>query len=269
MSGRYRFDTATPPRIYEVSKVGSVTIDHAALIRDASARLAGIVECGDQDAPVAACPGWAVRDLAAHVGHGQRYWAWVLRRQSTEAPVPGAGPGELAGADLMSWVIEGADLLASAIERLDPAAPTWAWWPGPVTVEQVARHQAHEVALHRWDAEETGGAEPETFPAEQAADGIDELLHVTHAAVTNPWAGASGVLVIDPDDIEQGWTLDCTGDRPMVHDGAASVSQCRLFGPAADVQLLLWGRPRSFRYRGDASLIADLLSWPDLGAAFP
>jgi hypothetical protein len=124
----------------------------------------------------------------------------------------------------------------------------------------VARHQAHEVALHRWDAEETGGAEPSPFPAEQAADGIDELLHVTLSAETTPWTGAAGILVIDPDDVEQGWTVDCTG--PVVHDGARPSSTCRLLGPASDVQLLLWNRPRPFRYRGDAALLTDLLGWP-------
>jgi hypothetical protein len=131
-------------------------------------------------------------------------------------------------------------------------------------VGQVARHQLHEVALHRWDAEETGGSEPEPFPAEQAGDGIDELLHVTLAAVGRPWQGRAGVLAIAPDDVERGWTLDCTADRPVAHDGAASAADCRLLGPAADVQLLLWGRPRPFRYRGDAGLLTDLLAWPDL-----
>ena len=237
-------------------------IDHVATIRRESARLAGVVASGDQDAEVAACPGWAVRDLAAHVGEVQRFWAWVLGRASTAEPTRPEVPVESPGPDLVSWPTGGTDLLVTAIQALDPAQPTWAWWPGPCTVGQVARHQAHEVALHRWDAEETGGAEPSPFPAEQAADGIDELLHVTLSAETSPWTGAGGVLVIDPDDVEQGWTVDCTGPRPVVHDGAEASSTCRLLGPAADVQLLLWNRPRPFRYRGDAALLTDLLGWP-------
>lgn len=185
-------------------------------------------------------------------------------RRSTAAPVAGEAPHEEPGRDLVAWLTGGADLLVTAVQALDPGMPTWAWWPGPHTVGQVARHQVHEVAVHRWDAEETGGAEPEPFPPEQAADGIDELLHANLAAETRAWEGRSGVLVIDPDDVDRGWTLDCTGSRPAVHDGAASSSGCRLLGPAADVQLLLWGRPRSFRYRGDATLLTDLLAWPSL-----
>lgn len=237
-------------------------IDHVAAIRAESARLARIVAAGDQDAPLAACPGWAVRDLAAHIGEVQRFWAWVLHRGSTGRPGVGEAPIEVPGADLVSWVIGGADQLVTAIQAVEPEAPTWAWWPGPHTAAQVARHQVHEVALHRWDAEETGGSEPQPFPADQAADGIDELLHVTLAAEARPWRGTAGVLVIDPDDVDRGWTLDCTGPRPVVHDGAAGASTCRLLGPAADVQLLLWGRPRQFRYRGDAELLTDLLGWP-------
>lgn len=241
-----------------------MSIDNVAAIRRESARLAAVVAAGDEDAEVAACPGWKVRDLAAHVGEVHRFWAWVLERGQTTHPAADEAPVESPGSDLVAWLTGGADLLVTAIQARDPGERTWAWWPGPCTVGQVARHQLHEVALHRWDAEEPGGAEPEPFPAEQAADGIDEMLHVTLSAETGPWKGASGVLVIDPDDVDQGWTLDCTGLRPVVHDGADAASTCRLMGPASDLQLLLWGRPRQFRYRGDAVLLTDLLAWPDL-----
>jgi uncharacterized protein (TIGR03083 family) len=239
-----------------------VPVEEVHAIRRESDRLAAVVAGGDEDAPIAACPGWTVRDLAAHVGEVQRFWAWVLREGVTEHPASDAVPVASPGPDLVSWLAGGADLLVTALQGLDPQTPSWAWWPGPWTVGQVARHQLHEVALHRWDAEETGGSEPEPFPADQAADGIDELLHVTLSAERRPWAGRPGVLVIDPDDVEPGWTLDCTGPLPVVHDGAASTADCRLLGPAADVQLLLWGRPRQFRYRGDAGLLTDLLAWP-------
>jgi len=242
----------------------ALPIDHVAVMRVETARLADVVAGGDQDAPVAACPGWAVRDVAAHVGEVQRFWAWLLEQGRTEQPMAAEVPVVEPEADLPGWLARGAERLAAAILVLEPSTPTWAWWPGPWTVGQVARHQAHEAALHRWDAEEPGGSEPQPFPAEQAADGIDELLHVTLAAETRPWDGRSGVLVLEPDDVERGWTLDCTGPRPVVHDGAAAASGCRLLGPASDVQLLLWGRPRSFRYRGDAGLLTDLLGWPDL-----
>ena len=237
-------------------------IDHVHAIRAESARLAAVVAAGDEDAPVAACPDWSVRDLAAHVGEVQRFWAWSVQRGSTEWPAAAEAPVEKPGADLVSWLTGGSDLLVTALQGLDPAEPTWAWWPGPATVGQVARHQVHEAALHRWDAEETGGSDPQPFPPEQAGDGIDELLHVTLSAETKPWEGTSGVLVIDPDDLEQGWTVDCTGDRPVVADGAASTADCRLLGSASDLQLLLWNRPRPFRYRGDATLVTDLLAWP-------
>lgn len=240
-----------------------MSLDAVAAIRAESARLAAVVAVGDQDAPVAACPAWTVRDLAAHVGEVQRFWAWVVERGSTEWPRKDEPPVEAPGEDLVAWLTGGTDLLVTALQQTDPEAPTWAWWPGPHTVRQVARHQAHEAALHRWDAEQTGGSEPEPFPPAQAADGIDELLHVTLAAETKAWEGRAGVLVIDPDDVDQGWTMDCTGTRPVVNDGAAASSDCRLLGPASDVQLLLWGRPRQFRYRGDAALLTDLIAWPD------
>jgi uncharacterized protein (TIGR03083 family) len=242
-----------------------VGLDAVAAIRRESGRLAALVAAGDEDAPIAACPGWAVRDAAAHVAEVQRFWAWVVQRGTTAAPDPAEEPTLEPTRDLVSLLTGGAEALVDALQDRDPDEPCWAWWPGPCTVGQVARHQVQEVALHRWDVEVAGGGEPEPFPAEQAADGIDELLFTTFSAMAQPYEGARGVLVIDPDDADEGWTLDLTGGRPEPHRGAASMATTRLLGTASDVQLLLWSRPRTFRYRGEAALLTDLLAWPDLG----
>jgi uncharacterized protein (TIGR03083 family) len=243
-----------------------VLLDHAAAldaIHHETERLADVVAAGDHDAPVAACPGWAVRDVAAHVGEVQRFWAWMVGRGHSGAPDEEV-PREAPGADLGAYVRDGGAELVTALGKAGPDAPSWTWWGDPLTTGAVARHQVHEVALHRWDAEETGGGEPEAWSAEQAADGIDELLLVTHSVETNPWSGPAGVLVIDPDDCDETWTVDCTGAVPSLRRGAPGTYDMRLLGPAADLQLLLWNRPRPFRYRGEPGMLTAFLAWPDL-----
>jgi uncharacterized protein (TIGR03083 family) len=53
----------------------------------------------------------------------------------------------------------------------------WVWWKEPRTVGAIARHQAQEAAVHRWDAQSASGA-PAPLPDALAADGIDEILEI-------------------------------------------------------------------------------------------
>lgn len=226
-------------------------------------RLAAVIDAGDEDAPIAACPDWNVRDLAAHLGEVQRFWAWMVGRGRTDPADRDEIPRQAPGPDLARYVREGGGLLVEALGAAGEDGPSWTWWGEPLTAGAVARHQVHEVAVHRWDAEETGGGEPEPWSPEQAADGIDELLLVTLSVETNPWPGPAGVLVIDPDDVEETWTVDCTGPQPRLHRGAPAAYDMRLLGSAFDLQLLLWNRPRSFRYRGEPGMLTAFLAWPD------
>jgi uncharacterized protein (TIGR03083 family) len=244
-----------------------VPLDHAACIaaiRQETGRFAELLEACDEDAPVAACPDWRVRDVAAHIGEVQRAWAWIVREGPVDRAPWDEVPRTSPGADLAGYVRAGGAELVDALEAAGSGKPVWTWWGEPATAGAVARHQVHEVALHRWDVEETGGGEPEPWSPEQAADGIDELLLVTLSVETNPWTAANGVLAIDPDDADEVWTVDCTGAVPSMRRGDPGTYDLRLLGPAADLQLLLWNRPRSFRYRGEPRMLTAFLAWPDL-----
>lgn len=241
-------------------------LDHSAClaaIDRETTRFADLLAVVDHDAPIAACPGWTVRDVGAHIGEVQRSWAWNVRLGTTER---GDRRPELAapGPDLGRYVRDGAQELLAALDAAGPDAPSWTWWGQPATSGAVARHQVHEVALHRWDVEETGGGDPEPWPDLQAADGIDELLLVTLSVEDASWPGSPAVLVIEPDGVEAAWTVDATGARPALLRGASAAYDLRLSGAAADLQLLLWNRPRSFRYRGDPEVLTAFLAWPDL-----
>jgi hypothetical protein len=53
------------------------------LIEDRSAALRAAASDGDLDSRVPGCPDWSVRDLIAHLGEVQRFWAAVVATRST------------------------------------------------------------------------------------------------------------------------------------------------------------------------------------------
>jgi uncharacterized protein (TIGR03083 family) len=144
-------------------------IDHLAHLRaDADAVLAAL-SVGDPSAPVAACPGWTLRDLVVHLG-GVHRWArqivstGELQRQQEEHEV----------VDLAAWFAEGAAALLDVLAAADPAEPCWSF-----TTDRTKgfwrRRQALETVVHRWDAEHAVG-EPGPIDPVLAADGVAEVV---------------------------------------------------------------------------------------------
>ena len=137
--------------------------------------IADFAQCleGDLSARVGGCPEWDVGELAAHLG-GTHRWA-TAALASREPPNRPAGP---AGADLRQWFDQGAaDLLAELGSR-DPAQPCWSF-AAPHTVGFWVRRQAHETAMHRWDAETAHGL-PARIDPELAVDGVGEVVEMMY-----------------------------------------------------------------------------------------
>ncbi|HYI60191.1 MAG TPA: maleylpyruvate isomerase family mycothiol-dependent enzyme [Acidimicrobiales bacterium] len=204
-------------------------------------------------APVAACPGWDTERLVGHVGRVHR-WATAFLAAGPEGdpgeqigPVPHPPPG----AAVLPWYRESVAGLLAELDRHDPAAEALSF-AGPTTVAFWFRRQAHEVSVHRWDAEEAtapGRAAP-VAPG-LAADGIDEWLGFFAprflAMVGGPPAalvGASVHLHCTDDGLPDGageWLLrlvpgGCEVTRAHAKGDAA------LRGPASDLLLAVWHR---------------------------
>src|SRR5258708_2791631 len=100
-------------------------MDWPVIIRRETAALAAAVD-RDAHPPVRSCPGWAVRDVAHHVGEVHRFGARVVRERleelSRRAPPAAPPDDELAG-----WLKAGADDVIAAAEGVDPATPIWSW----------------------------------------------------------------------------------------------------------------------------------------------
>lgn len=215
---------------------------------------------------VTGCPGWDVERLIGHLGRVHE-WAASFLRLGPDGGTPDAGGRPPAGPDILPWYAERLDGLLAELDRHDPDEPSRSF-AGPAPVAFWHRRQAHETAVHRWDAQDAitpGQADP--IDARLAADGVDEwltvfvprwtqlggatpedligaqlALHCTDAPAGAPdrWIlrlGPDGPQVIDPGDPDG---PDPGGHNPGGHDPAGPAAA--VTGPASDLLLAIWHR---------------------------
>ncbi|MGQ0617931.1 MAG: maleylpyruvate isomerase family mycothiol-dependent enzyme [Acidimicrobiia bacterium] len=207
-------------------------------VRDGAAAVTAAI-AQDNHAPVAACPGWRVGDLAAHVGHVHRWATEVVGSRSTEPVklVPTAVPSD---ENLAGWVTEGAADLVALLAAADLDEPVWTFGPPP-TVRFWPRRQAHETTMHGWDAGTAVGAAP-SIPADLATDGIDETLStvVPMAHRRSRVSGTGESFRFVQSDGAGVW--DLRFDPDGVSRSAPESPDIVLTGSAEDLLLVLWRR---------------------------
>jgi uncharacterized protein (TIGR03083 family) len=161
----------------EISEHIAALSHHGELLAEAAAA-AGLAT------GIPACPGWQVRDLVRHQAYVHGWAARHLTerpaqviREADEAAVLAGGP---ADDELIGAYRAGLARLVAALGGADPAIRCPAFLPAPSPLAFWARRQAHETAIHRFDAQSArreGPPDPrEAFPPDFAIDGIDELI---------------------------------------------------------------------------------------------
>lgn len=220
-----------------------------ALEREAAAFTA-VLEVADLSTPVAACPGWDLTELSAHLA-GTHRWS----RQAVADGVMGREPTP-ALADrsaVVAWYASSAAELLDTLRAAPDDAPCPTFLSPQGTARFWLRRQVHELAVHRYDAESAAGRQP-VLDSELCADGIGEVLEVFL-----PRMRARGLLgdlpasvLLRLTDGTQSWAL---GDGSPV----ASVT-----ADACDLLLLLWKRRdlegSGVRVQGDAKAAAAVLA---------
>ncbi|MFE6409445.1 maleylpyruvate isomerase family mycothiol-dependent enzyme [Streptomyces sp. NPDC057837] len=206
------------------------------------------------DAEVPTCPGWHVRDLLRHTGAVHRWAAsYVTERHTGRRPL--TEPSDLDGAELVAWYRDSHRRLVGALAAAPPGLRCWAFLPAPSPLAFWTRRQAHETAVHRFDAESARGGEPTAVTPEFATDGIDELLRGFHARersrVRTP---GPRVLRVRADDTGAVWTVRLSPEPPVTERGASGEAECELSGPAGQLYLALWNRAPLPSVRGDRAL---------------
>ena len=246
-----------PERYHEVITVSTAT-------------LAGLVDGADLASPVPSCPEWTLRQLATHVGRGQRWAAQIVNTRSAYAiafrEVPGGripdDPAEHAG-----WLRAGADRLVTALGEAGEV-PVWAFG------EQQpagfwARRMTHETTVHAVDAQLTaapGNGRP-AIAADVAADGIDEWLTVLAGpADGEPDLRAAGLAVGESLHVHASDVPEGTGEWVVRHDPAGITvrhahekATLALRGGASDLLLVLLRRlppdGQAVQVHGDPDLL--------------
>lgn len=248
------------------------------------------------DARVPGCPEWSVRELGAHIGRVQRFWAAAVAAGMDESAAWGPPPREAIadpepGADVVGWLAGSEAQLIGALAAAGPDAPCWTWWsrsasreeaaesrlpessirsssiPAPSTAGAVARHQVQEAAVHAFDAQEAIGR-PQPIPAAMAVDGVAEFLQVM-AGSAGPWPHPpAAVLLVAHEGPSWRLRLD-EGGIGVVDDANGGPDpdarpDATMRGSASDLVLALYRRiPLSAVDCDDEGLLRRLVDWPN------
>jgi uncharacterized protein (TIGR03083 family) len=232
-----------------------------AIERESAALAEAMRRPGALAGTVAACPGWTGLELLLHIGEVQAFWTAAVRAGGPQPKVPDAEPG---GADPLEWYDEMRAGLVKALRDTPPDAPVWVWWQdGTDSALEVARRQAHEAAVHRWDAQAiTGRADP--IAPDLAADGTSEYCQrILRRWDGASWSGPAGVLRLVAEDTGGAWLirLDPT---PALVPAAEGEPLATVRGTASDLDLWLWRRVSAVRSEGDPAVVEAFLAWADL-----
>ncbi len=201
-------------------------------------------EHGPIDAPIAACPGWDVRQLVEHMAHIHRWADFAVRNARRPDDSELDTPGD--DVDLADWLRVGAATLAEGLAAADPQAETWHVFAVERKIWVWARRQAMETAVHRWDAEAAIAGRAE-LDAELAGQGVLEYFELAvprilkRQGVLAPTVrlgvhchdlggGVGGDVTVWTDGDGYHWTTEH-------RDVDATLS-----GPSASLLLLLMGR---------------------------
>lgn len=241
------------------------------------ARFGDVLRDADPAARVPTCPDWTADDLLWHVaGEAFAFWTAVLRLRDIQAVEDLPDPDRPAGHDdLLAFWERSRDLMIDALRGVQDDEPIWTW-SADHTAGFIKRRMAHEMLIHRVDAELTVGRRSD-IAADFAADGVDEVLR--HFFGNRPdWARWDGgaptgpVGRVETTDTGDAWairlgTLSGTDPRGQVYTGEPALalvgaSEQAAFtarGEAADLDLWLWNRPttRAVDVAGDEASCAS------------
>jgi uncharacterized protein (TIGR03083 family) len=195
-----------------------------AWITDESEEFARALAPDVLDNQVPSCPEWKLRDLTAHLGRVQRFWAnTVTRAEDVEPQFLDRDVQPPATNDIAVWMRASTHMLLDALRTTPWDAPAWTWWREDRTVGAIARHQAQEAAVHRWDAQLAIG-EPKPLPRALADDGVDEMLWIARQL------RAPALILFRATD---------TGNAYAASEGDARAT---VSATASDLVLLMYGR---------------------------
>jgi uncharacterized protein (TIGR03083 family) len=225
------------------------------------ARFGDVLRDAPPSAQVPTCPEWTGDDLLWHVaGSVFTFWTEVVRLRDIAAVEAVPDPERPSGHDaLLDFWARRRDDMIEALRGVDDTEPMWTW-SSDHTAGFVKRRMAHELLIHRVDAELTVG-DRSPIDTMLASDGVDEVLR--HFFGNHPdWAswdggapdGPVGRAVAADTDAEWAFQLgSLSGTDPdgkhyeaepaLALHPADPLPSFTVRAQAADLDLWLWNRP--------------------------
>lgn len=228
--------------------------EHITAIGREGALFAESAQEGGLETDIETCPGWRMRDLVRHLG---MVHLWAAAHVAYPHDEPGyesedeehaafAGFWPALGVfwpddeSLIDWYLRTNANLVHSLESASPDVEAWTFLPAPTPLAMWARRQAHETAVHRFDAQHALGA-GSWFDPVFASDGIDEIVtgfapRKDRFPTTGTWT-----MIVHAEDTHDTWHLRFAPDgiTAVRGDGPAEVT---LTGAASDLYLDLWNR---------------------------
>jgi uncharacterized protein (TIGR03083 family) len=205
---------------------------------------------GGLDVVIDTCPGWTMRDLVRHLSE-IHLWAAARVAKRTSKLWPDDISEHLESwpelavfwpddDDLVDYYLDTNANLVRALESASPTDDLPTFLPAPSPLAMWARRQAHEISIHRFDAQNTAGM-PSRFDPVLASDGIDELLMAFAPRASSFPVETARTMAVHAADTDDRWHLVMgPGGIDAVRSGGPA--DVTLTGPAADLYLAVWNR---------------------------
>jgi uncharacterized protein (TIGR03083 family) len=232
---------------------------YIAAIRDNVDRLVDAAEEAGLHAPVPSTPGWNVDDLLVHVA--SEAYTRIVESRSTERPPAAVFTASPPPGDRFERAREHGYALADALEAVPEDTPVWTF-SGPGVMRYWARRAAHEMVIHRCDAELANGSLG-SIDADLAADGVDEYFEAVDRRLAKAITGDGETLHFHCTDRDVEWLVTLTPDGLDLRREHAK-GDVAVRATANAMMLLVWNRIRAdnpeLEVFGDRDL---LVRWQD------
>ncbi len=214
--------------------------EHIAAVGREARLLADAAKLGGLDADVPSCPDWDMRALLSHLS---MIHLWAAGHVAELQPRSWGSLDELAAfwpddAKLVDWYLETNANLIYTLESAPLEMKRRMIYEAPSAVAMWARRQAHETAIHRFDAENAAGIATEFNPT-LASDGIDEMF--TGMAPGEKGFAETKTISVRAADTDDQWHVTVAQDE-VTTLRADLPADLTLNGNASDLYLAVWNR---------------------------
>lgn len=224
--------------------------DHINAVAQEGKSLAAAARENGLDAEIPYCPGWDMRELLRHLSEIHLWAAGIISKRTDKLWPDDISEHLETWPDLAVFWPDDKDLAdfylatnANLVEVLNAApldldCPTFL--PAPSPLAMWARRQAHETAVHRFDAQ-VGPDGGSGFEPTFASDGIDEILSCFAPRGSGFPVESARTMLVHAKDTDDSWlvTMAPDGVSTTRSSGSADVT---LTGDASDLYLSMWNR---------------------------